>query len=421
MVTLLKVITESISQALQSLQANKLRSFLSLLGISIGIFCIIGVQAAVDSLEDNVRGSFDKLGNDVIYVSKFSWVEDPGENFLKIMRRPNPGFSDFKAITKKVKSAESTSLNVFLGTKTLQHRSSNVENVEISAVTFNFASIYSLGFELGRYFSNQEYHFGANKVVLGHTVAEELFGNINPLGRKVKLLGRKLEVIGVIEKSGESLVGILDFDNSALISYELGRKIANLKSNNAFGNASISIKADDNTPVDQLIGEVTGVLRAHRKLRPKEENNFALNEVSMMGDAFDAFFGALNSMGWIIGGFALLVGLFSVANIMFVSVKERTNIIGIKKALGAKRYIILLEFLIESVILCLIGGLVGVIFIYLLLSLLSSLDTIAFAIYLSSSNIVNALIFSTVIGVVAGFIPAFVASNMDPVIAIRSK
>ncbi len=421
MVTLLKVFSESIAQALQSLRANKLRSFLSLLGISIGIFCIIGVQAAVGSLEDNVRGSFDKLGNDVIYVSKFSWVEDPGQNFLKIMRRPNPSFADYRAINKKVKSAGAVSLNVFLGIKTLQHRSSNVENVEVSAITYDFGEIYALEFELGRYFSQQEYHYGANKVILGHKVAEELFGSINPLGRDVKLLGRKLEVIGVLEKSGEDLLGIMDFDDSAILSYELGRKIANLKSNNAFGNSSISVKAVKSANVDKLKGEVTGVLRAHRKLKPKEESNFHLNEISMMGAAFDSFFGALNTMGWFIGGFALLVGLFSVANIMFVSVKERTNIIGIKKALGAKRYIILMEFLIESVILCLIGGLVGVVIIYGLLELLASMETIPFNIYLSASNITSAFVISTLIGMGAGFIPAFIASKMDPVTAIRSK
>lgn len=418
---LLKITTESVLQAVQSLRYNKLRSFLSLLGISIGILCIIGVQAAVDSLEDNVIGSFDQLGSDVIYVSKFVWTEDPHANFMKLLRRPNPSYADYKVINKKVKSAAATSFNVFLGQKTLEYRSSNVERVAITAVTYDYADIYALDFEKGRYFSPQEYQYGANKVIIGHKVAEELFGAIEPIGKEIKVLGRKLEVIGVLAKSGDNLFNIMNYDESVLVSYELGKKIANLKSNFAFGNASISVKAADNTSVLKLKDDVTGVLRAHRRLKPKEESNFALNEISAIAQAFDPFFKALNLMGLVVGMFAIFVGVFSVANIMFVSVKERTNIIGIKKALGAKKYIILLEFLIEAIILCLIGGLLGLLLIYLLLTGLSNIESMPFDIYLSANNVINGLIWSTAIGIVAGIIPAFLAARMDPVDAIRSK
>ena len=301
MVLLLKVITESILQAIQSLRSNKLRSFLSLLGISIGILCIIGVQAAVDSLEDNVIGSFDQLGSDVIYVSKFVWTEDPGSNFVKIMRRPNPNYEDYKVINKKVKSAEAVSFNVFLGRKTLEYRSSNVERAIISAVTFDYANIYALDFEKGRYFSPQEYQYGANKIIIGHKVAEELFGAVEPIGKEIKMLGRKVEVIGVLAKSGENLFNIMNYDESVLVSYELGKKIANLKSNSAFGNASISVKASNQFSTQKLKDDVTGVLRAHRRLKPKEEDNFALNEISAIGEAFDRFFDMLNLMGLVVG------------------------------------------------------------------------------------------------------------------------
>jgi len=201
----------------------------------------------------------------------------------------------------------------------------------------------------------------------------------------------------------------------------MGKKMANLKSNNAFGNASISIKVSENASLDEMIGEVTGVVRAHRKLKPAQENNFALNEASMMGEFLDSFFGVLNIMGLIIGGFAIFVGAFSVANIMFVSVKERTSIIGVKKALGAKRYIILLEFLIESIILCLIGGIIGLMLVFVVVFTISNIDSIAFDIYLSFENILRGLAWAVGIGVVSGIIPAFIAANMDPVVAIRSK
>ncbi len=418
---LLKIITESILQALQALRSNKLRSFLSLLGISIGILCIVGVQAAIDSLEDNVIGSFDQLGSDVVYVSKFKWTEDPHANYMKLLRRPNPNYADFKVINKKVKSASSTSFNVYLGRKTLEYRSSNVERVTVSAVTYNYGSIYALDFEKGRYFSPQEYQYGVNKAIIGSKVAEELFSAIEPVGKEIKMMGIKVEIIGVLAKSGENLFNIMNYDESVLISYELGKKIANLKSNNAFGNASISVKASENISSGKLKDDITGVLRAHRRLKPKEEDNFALNEISAISERLDPLFNALNMMGLVVGMFAIFVGIFSVANIMFVSVKERTNIIGIKKALGAKKYVILLEFLIEAIILCLIGGLMGLLMIYLILTGLSSLESMAFDVYLSGNNIINGLIWSTGIGIISGIIPAYLASRMNPVDAMRSK
>ena len=417
----LKIITESIGQALDQLVANKLRSFLSLLGITIGIFCIIGVQSAVDSLEDNIRGSFDKLGTDVIYISKFSWMEDPGENFAKIMRRPNPGFDDYKAIKRKVNSAEMVSLNVFLGLKTIQFGSNNVEGVEIFTATNEYYKLFDLEIQQGRYFSPTELSYGSNKIIMGDHIAKELFGPIEPVGKTIKLMGRKFEVIGIIAKSGENLIGIMNYDNSVMMPYELARKVTNLNTNDAFGNSSLSVKAVEGVSNDQLKDEITGVLRASRRLKPKEENDFAMNEISIMTRAFDSFFGVLNSIGLIIGIFAILVGMFSVANIMFVSVKERTNIIGIKKALGAKRSVILLEFLIEAIILCIVGGLMGLLMIYLIIFGLSHAEIFAYDIYLSPNNVINGLLWSTFIGILAGIIPAMQASGLDPVVAIRSK
>ncbi len=418
---LFKIISESISQALQQLAGNKLRSFLSLLGISIGIFCIIGVQTAVDSLEDNIRGSFDKLGSDVVYVSKFSWAEDPGENYTKLLRRPNPDYKDFRELKKSLKTAEALCLNVGLGMKTMQYKSNSVDNCEVLATTVGYDEIYNPEIEKGRYFSSNEFTYGGDNIVIGYNIAQQLFGNIEPIGKQVKLIGRKLTIIGVIAESGESLIGIMDYDDTVLLTYENARKFANLKSTNVFGNSSLSVKAGEGIDNKQLKDDITGVLRSHRRLKPKEENNFAMNEISIMTAAFDAFFGVLNTIGLVIGGFAILVGMFSVANIMFVSVKERTNIIGIKKALGAKRFVILLEFLIEAIILCLLGGLMGLAFVFLIVKGLGAADFFAYEIYLSRGNVISGLVWSTVIGMLAGVIPALQASGMDPVEAIRSK
>lgn len=413
---LLKIVSESISQALSQLLGNKLRSFLSLLGITIGIFCIIGVQSAVDSLENNVRSSINKLGDDVLYIQKMPWNEDPGQNFWKYQRRPAPSYEDYLAIRTRVKSAGLADYHVFVGSKTLKYRSSSVERVAAMAVTYDCAEMFSLDFEKGRYYTPLEYNQGMNKVVIGHTVAEELFGPIDPIGKVVKMGGHKLEVIGVIEKSGDDLISIMNFDEVVLLGYETAKKVANVKTNFFFGS-SVNVKAAPGYTLDQLKDEITGVLRAHRRLKPKEESNFALNNVSILANLIGNIFGALNMAGLLIGGFAIFVGMFSVANIMFVSVKERTSIIGIKKALGAKRYVILLEFLIESIILCVLGGILGLLIISGAARILS--EFLPFEMFLSLRNILVGVILSVVIGVISGFIPAYQAAKMDPVEAMR--
>ena len=331
MITIIKVITESFWQAWQSLVANKMRSFLSLLGVSIGIFCIIGVLSAVDSLEDNVRSSFDKLGNDVIYVDRFTWAEDPGHNYWKWMRRPQPNHKDFRAVQTKVKAADLVSYFVVVGIKTVKYKSSNVEGGFLVGIAGDGEELFSFEFEKGRYFSPIEVASGAPKVVLGYTIADELFEQIEPIGKKIKVGGQKMEVIGVLKKSGDDLVSVMNFDEGMVINYNMAKKMANLSEGSTLGG-NISAKARTGVHLDDLKDEMRGVIRASRRLKPKEEDNFALNELSLLSKLLDGVFGVLNTAGFIIGIFALIVGVFSVANIMFVSVKERTNLIGIKKS-----------------------------------------------------------------------------------------
>ena len=286
------------------------------------------------------------------------------------------------------------------------------------AVTEEYSDLLNFEYYKGRFFSSTEYAFGAPKVVLGYTIAEELFGNIEPIGKEVRIGGRKMEVIGVLEKAGESIVNVMNFDQVMICSYNYGKKIANLNRKNVFfSNASINIKAREGIDLEDLKEEVRGVIRAKRRLKPKEEDNFSINQLSIIAKFLDSFFNVLAVMAWIIGGFAILVGAFSVANIMFVSVKERTKLIGIKKALGAKRWVILLEFLIEAIILCIIGGAVGLGIIAGALAIIT--QVINFELFLSVYNIVYGLSLSIIIGVIAGMIPAIRASGMDPVNAMR--
>jgi putative ABC transport system permease protein len=415
----LRILFEGSAQAWQQLLANKLRSFLSLLGITIGIFCIIGVKSAVNSLEDNIRGSMAKLGNDVIYVEKFSWGEDPGANYWKWMRRPNFSFSEFEVLHDNLENAEQVGYWQFLGSKTVKWRNNSVERVFVLGCTEDCNDLFHLEFEgEGRFFSPIEYQSGSDVCILGGVIAEGIFGvGIDPQDKEVNVNGRKLRVVGVLKKSGKDLLKPFNFDNGILVGYNLARRGFGVRKKGDFDRTSLLVKAKPGVDLEVMKDEITGVLRGERRLKPKEENNFALNTLSILSGLFDSVFGTLNLAGFVIGIFALFVGMFSVANIMFVSVKERTNIIGIKMALGAKRWFILLEILFEAVVLCIVGGLIGLALIWLVTFGISK--AMDFDIHLSFSNVLIGMLTSVIVGVLSGLIPAAQASRMDPVEAIR--
>lgn len=413
----IRLFWESILQAIGQLIANKLRTILSLLGVTIGIWCIIMVLSAVHSLEANIRGSFEKLGDDVVYVSTMPWGEDPSENYWKYMRRPEPNYRDFKAIEAKVKNAEMVAFNVFIGAKRLEYRSSSVANVFLVGPTYSYRDIFNIEMGQGRYFTPAEYQYGSDQIILGYQVAQNLFpGNINPIGKEVKLAGRKMQVIGVIEKQGKDLLKPIPFDQLAMIPYPTSRKFVSTNRFKGRGT-SIMIKASEGTSLEDLKTEVAGVLRAQRRLAPKEEDNFSLNNISIIANLISGVFKVVNIAGSAIGLFSLLVGGFGVANIMFVSVKERTSMIGIKKALGAKKIVILLEFLIESIVLCLLGGLIGLSLVWLAAQIATRMFD--FTIVLSAADAGLGLSISAIIGIISGVFPAWQAANMDPVVAMR--
>lgn len=411
-----RIIYESIVQAFQQLSANKLRSFLSLTGISIGIICIISVLSAVDSLKDNVSSSFQKLGNDVLYIDKMPWNEDPGQNWWKYRQRPEPSYEDLEIIKKKVKLSDKASFSVFIPGRTIKFGSSSVEGAFMAGVTDDYEDIFNLEFQEGRFFTPFESANGANRAIIGAVLAEELFGTIEPIGKEIKIKGLDFQVVGVLKKEGNSLINIFQFDEAVLISFNTAKKLVNVKSRYTWGT-SLNVKAKDGVSLDALKDEIIGVLRSARKIKPREDENFAINQLSMLTNLLAPIFTTMNIVGIIIGGFSIIVGMFSVANIMFVSVKERTSIIGIKKALGARQTVILLEFLIESVVLCLIGALIGLVFVIGVLKLATSV--FKYDIYLSTGNILVALLLAIVIGVLSGVIPAWQAARLDPVEAMR--
>ena len=413
---LFKIIYESIVQAFQQLAANKLRSFLSLTGISIGIICIITVLSAVDSLKDNVSSSFEKLGNDVLYIDKMPWNEDPSQNWWKYARRPEPSYADLEIIKKKSKLSQMASFSVFIPGRTLKFGSNSVEGAYMAGVSEDYSEIFNLAYAKGRFFTPFEMHTGANRAIIGHNLAEQLFGTIEPIGKEIKIKGMDFQVIGVLEKEGNALISIFMFDEAVLVSFNTAKKLINVNSRNTWGS-SLNVKAKEGVTLENLKDEITGILRSARKIKPKEKENFAINQLSMLTNLLAPIFSTMNIVGIFIGGFSILVWMFSVANIMFVSVKERTSIIGIKKALGARQLVILLEFLIESVVLCLIGALIGLGIVYGVLKIATA--AFEYDIYLSTTNIIIALLLAVVIGVLSGVVPAWQAARLDPVEAMR--
>ena len=370
----------------------------------------------VDSLEMNVRNSIASLGDDVIFIQKWPWGGG-GEEYAwwKYWNRPIPQVGELVQIQKRCKSA-SASAYIVSAQKTVKYGNNNVENASIVAVTYDYDKIFSFDLSDGRYFSESESMRGKHTAIIGDAIALSLFGNTSPIGKKIKFFGRYFSVIGVFKKEGESIVGD-SHDFQVVIPAICVRKLIDIHKKDL--DSIIMVKAKEGVSNDELIDELRGIMRTLRKLKPLAEDNFALNETSIISNRLDSIFGVIDWAGWIIGGFSILVGGFGIANIMFVSVKERTSIIGIQKSLGAKNYFILLQFLFEAVSLCLLGGAIGLAIIFAGTVIVNY--TVELELTLTFSNIILGLLVSALIGVISGFVPAYSAAMLDPVEAIRSN
>lgn len=409
---------ESIRQALQALKANKMRTFLSLLGIMIGIFCIISVLSAVNSLEQSIKSGFGELGNDVLIIDVMPWDEDPGDNYWTWIKRPFPSYDDYEDLKRRLPNFEKMAYATFVAGKTVKYRSSSVQGGFLLGASYDFPEVQNIEIEKGRYFTEKEYRLGSNKVILGASVVESLFPNGNFLDKYVKIFGQKFQIIGVTKAEGDNPFNMINYDETIWLGYHTAKKFINTKNTSRFSASKfIYVKAKPDQKLEELEGEITSVMRAIHRLKPAEDDDFAINKVSALNNLIDNVFGVVYFAGGLIGVFALIVGMFSVANIMFVSVRERTNIIGVKKALGAKSNVILLEFLIESVVLCIIGGLLGLILVIGVLKLCSMF--LPFEIAASPQYILLGVGVSILVGIISGIIPAFMAAKMDPVEAIR--
>lgn len=414
---ILRLIGESFRFAVDAIRQNKLRTMLSLLGITIGIFTIITVFAAVDTLQQKLQKSVDKLGSNTLFVEKWPWIFEGGNDYpwWKFVNRPVANLREFKALKERSQYAEGISYEVSSGSRTIKYKSSSVEGVNLNAASQEFNKTWNLDFQEGRYFTESEGRFGSPVVILGAEVARGLFGDQSSDGKQVHVMGRKLTVVGVFRKEGEDPLGMSQ-DNNILIPLNYAKGLFDIQSEKY--SPSIKVSGKENISQDEVESELRGVMRSIRKIKPGAADNFAINKTTMLSNQLGIMFGAINVAGGVIGVFSVLVGGFGIANIMFVSVKERTNIIGIQKSLGAKNYFILFQFIFEAVLLCLMGGILGLLLVYGVTLVSTYGFDVEMVLYVK--NIIRGVGISMFIGVVSGFWPAYKASRLDPVEAIRS-
>jgi putative ABC transport system permease protein len=330
------------------------------------------------------------------------------------MNRPVPDMDEADAIMRRSQYAENAVFFFGFNT-TIQYEGSSAENTQVLATTRDLIDTWNLEVDRGRYFTESEMRTGAPVAMVGSELVDRLFGGQDPVGKEIKIRGHRVRVIGTYKKQGTDMFGT-SMDKRVHIPVNFAAGLIDFK--NRERGQTINVKAKPDAGRAEFIAELEGIMRALHRLKPMEENDFAINEVSAISSRFDAVFKVINVAGWIIGGFSILVGGFGIANIMFVSVKERTRIIGIQKALGAKKYFILLQFIFESVVLSLMGGVVGLALIFVGTIIFNSVSDMS--IHMNLGNIVLGISISGVIGVISGFMPALSAARLDPVEAMNT-
>ncbi len=409
-----KLLRESYSFAVQSIVGNKTRTFLSLLGITIGIFSVIAILTAFDSIQYSIQKDLESMGSNVLFIQKYPMIGGPNLDWAEIQRRPVISYKESEEIKKRSNLAEYVAYQGFVR-----------GDVKHAGLTYNQAGIIPVSEEydkvvpitelnVGRYISSVEFQNGSPVCVIGSKIFKQLFTNENPLGKEILFYGRKATVIGVFKDSGKNTLGS-DYRNTCVIPINFGLGFLDIKD---IGDGSIIVKAKKGISNDDFSDELTGVMRAVRKLKPAQKSNFEVVEMTAIQDLLNNIFGVISVIGWIIGGFSLLVGGFGIANIMYVSVKERTGQIGIQKSLGAKNNFILQQFLFEAIFLSLLGGVLGLLVVWggaVLATYLFKFDII-----LSLKNIAIGIVVSAAIGLLSGILPAWKASKLDPVEAMRT-
>ena len=415
----LRLLKESFVFSFNALIANPVRTVLSLLGVTIGIFTIIAVLSTVDSLEKSIKDNLSFLGTDNLRVEKWPWdFNNPSYEWWKFFRRPEPTYREYEFLKDNLVNAEAVEILTSREGVNVKYSNNSSRIDNLNGVVFENQFFGDWEFIAGRFFTENETLTGSNAAIIGYKIMEDLFKTPDfAIGKQLKIKGKSYTIIGVTKEQGESFGAGDSFDRQMFIPFNSFKKI--FKVGRKGSNAVLRVKGngDEDPGLVNLEYELRGLIRAKRGTKPIEDDSFAINRPEYLASFVSTIFATISIAGWVIGSFSILVGGFGIANIMFVSVKERVPIIGLQKSLGAKKYFILMQFLFESSFLSIFGGLFGIFFVFLLT--LPDLGT--FDLIISLENVILGVTISSVIGILAGLLPALFASNLDPVEAIRSN
>ena len=415
----LRLLKESFVFSFNALIANPVRTVLSLLGVTIGIFTIIAVLSTVDSLEKSIKDNLSFLGTDNLRVEKWPWdFNNPSYEWWKVFRRPEPTYREYEFLKDNLLNAEAVEILTSREGVNVKYSNNSSRIDNLNGVVFENQFFGDWEFIAGRFFTENETLTGSNAAIIGYKIMEDLFKTPDfAIGKQLKIKGKSYTIIGVTKEQGESFGAGDSFDRQMFIPFNSFKKI--FKVGRKGSNAVLRVKGngDEDPGLVNLEYELRGLIRAKRGIKPIEDDSFAINRPEYLASFVSTIFATISIAGWVIGSFSILVGGFGIANIMFVSVKERVPIIGLQKSLGAKKYFILMQFLFESSFLSIFGGLFGIFFVFLLT--LPDLGT--FDLIISLENVILGVTISSVIGILAGLLPALFASNLDPVEAIRSN
>ena len=407
--------TESVRIAMAQIRANKMRSALTALGVIIGIVAVTLMGTAIAGINVGFDRSLAMLGEDVLYVNKWPWTG--AEDWWNYADRPPMHPEDVVKLNRIIASSPDSLLDfaVFDDARSASVKSSgnSISGVFTQGTSAAYGRILTADFTEGRLFNETEDESARQVVVLGYDVAQALFPGRSALGATVTIHGQPFEVIGVLGRQG-SFLGLFSFDNQMVLPLGAYRKYFGIRDE----NTEIQVKVKDKTRLDESREELTGLMRRVRGQIPGERDNFSVNGGALFKEKLDPIKRAIAGAGLFVTGLSLFVGAIGIMNITFVSVRERTKEIGTRKALGARRFTILLQFLIEAVSICVLGGVVGLGLTYIMVAGVKSAMP-SFPVEFSLLLVVVSMAVSVVTGVLSGFVPAWGASRLDPVVALR--